>query len=127
MKFFRFHSCFFIIALIVFAVEVFIALFVHDNFIRPYLGDVIVIWFVYYFIRAFVNIRALYVAVFTLLFSFAVEAGQYFKLIYLLGLEESSVARVVIGTSFSWWDIVCYIVGFMFLFLMDKDLRKYHY
>lgn len=124
MKFLRFHSCFFIIALIVFAVEVFIALFVHDNFIRPYLGDVIVIWFVYYFIRAFVNIRALYVAVFTLIFSFAVEAGQYFKLIYLLGLEENTLARVVIGTSFSWWDIVCYIVGFAFLFLMDKDLRE---
>src|SRR5690606_2367921 len=124
MKFLRFHSCFFIMALIVFAVEVFIALFVHDNFIRPYLGDVIVIWFVYYFIRAFVNIRAFYIAVFTLIFSFVVETGQYFKLIYLLGLEENTLARVVIGTSFSWWDIVCYIIGFSFLFLMDKDLRE---
>src|SRR5690554_5256501 len=68
MRFLRFHNCFFIIALVVFVVEVFIALFVHDNFIRPYLGDVIVVWFVYYFIRAFVNIPALYAAVFTLLF-----------------------------------------------------------
>src|SRR5690554_7569199 len=109
MKHLRFHRHFFVLALAFFVVEVLIALFVRDNFIRPYLGDVIVIWFVYYFIRAFVNIRALYIAVFTLLFSFVVETGQYFKLIYLLGLEENTLARVVIGTSFSWWDIVCYI------------------
>lgn|SRR5690554_4813638 len=126
MRFLRFHNCFFMIALVVFVVEVFIALFVHDSFIRPYLGDVIVVWFVYYFIRAFVNIPALYVAVFTLLFSFGVEIGQYFKLIHLLGLEKNALARIVIGTSFSWWDMVCYVAGFMFLFLLDKDLRKSH-
>lgn len=63
-------------------------------------------------------------AAFTLFFSFAVETGQYFKLIYLLGLEKNTLARVVIGTSFSWWDMMCYIVGFVFLFLFDNDLQK---
>jgi hypothetical protein len=32
-------------------VEVFIAIFVHDNFIRPYIGDVLAVMVVYFFVR----------------------------------------------------------------------------
>lgn len=110
--------------LVIFAVEVCIALFVHDAFIRPFVGDIIVIWFVYYFIRAFVNCKPIYIALFTLAFSFAVEIGQYFKLVAVLGLEDNKLARIIIGTSFSWWDMLCYVIGFGFLFLLDKDLRE---
>lgn len=77
-------------------------------------------------LRSFIAIKPIYIAFFTLLFSFAVEIGQYFKLIEILGLQEYKWARIVIGTSFSWWDLLCYVVGFLLLFLMDKDLRKNH-
>ncbi len=126
MKFLRFNRNYFALTIILFVIEVYIAIFVNDAFVRPFLGDVIVVWFVYYFIRSFIAIKPIYIAVFTLLFSFAVEIGQYFKLIEILGLQEYKWARIVIGTSFSWWDLLCYVVGFGFLFLMDKDLRKNH-
>lgn len=126
MKFLRFNRNYFALTIILFVIEVFIAIFVHDAFVRPFLGDVIVVWFVYYFIRSFIAIKPIYIAVFTVLFSFAVEIGQYFKLIEILGLQEYKWARIVIGTSFSWWDLLCYVVGFLLLFLMDKDLRKNH-
>jgi len=126
MKFLRFNLRYFTLMLVIFAVEVCIALFVHDNFIRPFVGDIIVVWFVYYFIRAFVNCKPIYIALFTLGFSFVVEIGQYFKLVTVLGLEDNKLARIVIGTSFSWWDLLCYVIGFGFLFLLDKDLRKNH-
>lgn len=126
MKFLRFNLRYFALMLVIFAVEVCIALFVHDNFIRPFVGDIIVVWFVYYFIRAFVNCKPIYIAMFTLVFSFAVEIGQYFKLVTILGLEGNKLARIVIGTSFSWWDLLCYVIGFGFLFLLDKDLRINH-
>lgn len=126
MKFLRFNLRFFVLMLVIFAVEVCIALFVHDNFIRPFVGDIIVVWFIYYFIRAFVNCKPSYIALFTLAFSFTVEIAQYFKLVTILGLEDNKLARIVIGTSFSWWDLLCYLIGFGFLFLLDKDLRKNH-
>lgn len=126
MKFLRFNRTYFFIALILFVVEVLIALYVHDDFIRPFVGDVIVVWFIYYSIKTFVGIKPLYIAVFTLLFSFAVETAQYFQLINILGLQNEQWARIVIGTSFSWWDMLCYIVGFLFLFVIDKKLRKNH-
>lgn len=126
MKFLRFNRNYFALTLILFVIEVCIALFVNDTFVRPFLGDVIVVWFVYYFIRSFIAIKPIYIAVFTLLFSFAVEMGQYFKLIEILGLQEYKWARIVIGTSFSWWDMLCYVVGFLLLFVFDKHLRKNH-
>ena len=126
MKFLRFNRNYFALTVILFVIEICIAILVNDAFVRPFLGDVIVVWFMYYFIRSFIAIKPIYIAVFTLLFSFAVEIGQYFKLIEILGLQEYKWARIVIGTSFSWWDLLCYVVGFLFLFLMDKDLRKNH-
>lgn len=126
MKFLKFDLRCFIIMLIFFIVEVCIALFVQDNFIRPFMGDVIVVWFVYYFIKTFLNCKPIDIVLFTLAFSFAVEIGQYFKLIHTLDLQHSKLARIVIGTSFSWWDLLCYVIGFAVLFLLDKDLRKKH-
>ena len=126
MKFLRFNRNYFALTVILFVIEICIAILVNDAFVRPFLGDVIVVWFMYYFIRSFIAIKPIYIAFFTLLFSFAVEIGQYFKLIEILGLQENKWARIVIGTSFSWWDLLCYVVGFLLLFLMDKDLRKNH-
>lgn len=126
MKYLRFHPGHFIKMLAVFSVEVFIALFVHDAFIRPYVGDVIAVAFVYYFVRAFLSCKPVYAAFMSLTFAFAVEYGQYVGLISFLGLRNNELARIVLGTSFSWGDVLCYIAGFALLFLLDPELRKKH-
>jgi len=92
MKNLRFHTGHFMKMLAVFIVEVFIALFVHDAFIRPYVGDVIAVAFVYYFIRTFLSFKPVYAALFSLLFAFVVEYGQYAGLISFLGLRDQSWA-----------------------------------
>ena len=56
----------------------------------------------------------------TLLFSFAIEIGQYFNLVKLLGLEHSELARVVIGTGFAWGDMLAYTLGIVFVFVCEK-------
>ena len=40
-----------LVFLLLLGVEIVIALFVHDRFVRPYLGDVLVVWVVYGFRR----------------------------------------------------------------------------
>ena len=40
--------------LILLMIEVVIAIYVHDDFIRPYIGDVLVVAVVYCFVRIFV-------------------------------------------------------------------------
>ena len=42
----------FILFMIFLAIEVLIALYVHDDFVRPYLGDVLVVVVLYFFVSA---------------------------------------------------------------------------
>lgn len=121
---FRFHIKSFIIALIIFILEVLIALYVHDAIIRPYVGDILVVIFIYYFIKAFINTKTINIAIFTLIFSFVVEILQYFNFIEMIVLGHNKAVRIIIGTSFSWIDLLCYFIGFVLLFLIDKDLMK---
>ena len=114
----------FIIAIIIFLVEVIIALYIKDKIIRPFVGDILVVIFMYYFIKAFINIKAINIAIFTLMFSFVVEILQYLNFVEMIGLGHNKAARIIIGTSFSWIDLLCYFIGFILLFFIDKDLKK---
>ena len=99
-------------ALVLFAVEVLIALYVRDAFIRPYGGDVLVTWLICCALRTVWPQRyRLPIAGGVLVFAVLVEVGQYFGLVYLLGLGHIAFFRILIGTGFSWWDMVCYAVG----------------
>ena len=55
MKMLTFNLKFFLLALLLFIVEVMIALFVHDNFVRPYVGDYLVVMLIYCAVRTFLN------------------------------------------------------------------------
>ena len=114
----------FSIAIIIFLIEVIIALYIKDKIIRPFVGDILVVIFIYYFIKAFINTKTINIAIFTLFFSFVVEILQYFNFVEMIGLGHNKAARIIIGTSFSWIDLLCYFVGFILLFFIDKDLKK---
>lgn len=105
---------------LLFLTEVFIALYINDAFIRPYGGDILVVLLVYYFLKTFIKTKPIYLTVFTLLFAYFVEFLQYLNFITFIGLQKNKLARVVIGTSFSWGDMVCYTVGFVLILLIDR-------
>lgn len=100
---------------VIFALEVVIALFVRDRFIRPYGGDILVTALICCFVRIFfpesTSIGRKLVPLWVFLFSVAVEIGQYFDFVNLLGLGDIAFFRILLGTSFSWIDIVCYGIG----------------
>lgn len=108
------------LALSLFAIEVFIALFVHDGFVRPYVGDVLVVMLIYCIVKSFLRIPAFITTISVLVFAFCVEFLQYLDIVKKLGLEESALARTVIGTSFSWTDILCYTIGCGLILLSEK-------
>jgi len=90
-------------------------LYVHDNFIRPYIGDIIVVFVVYCFIRIFIPEGIKYMPVFVFIFATTVELLQYLNLAQMLGLENNWIARIVIGSTFDIRDIVCYLIGCVLL------------
>lgn len=103
---------------------VIIALFVHDRFIRPYGGDILVTVLICAFARVFFPDKIKLLPVWVFLFAAAVEVGQYFGLVDLLGLGHIPFFRIALGTSFSWPDLICYGVGCALFRICEKTIRK---
>ncbi|QAA80326.1 DUF2809 domain-containing protein [Aequorivita sp. H23M31] len=121
---FTFKRNYFLLTILFFLIEVFIALFVNDNFVRPYIGDVLVVILIYCFLRTFLKISVLKTALFVLLFSFTVEVLQLMNLIERLQLQESKITQIVLGTSFSWIDMLCYIIGILMVIAAESLNKK---
>lgn len=92
-------------------VEVCIALFVHDSFIRPYVGDMLVTLLLCCMARVAVPEKMRLLPLYVLLFAACVEIGQYFDAVALLGLADNRLISIALGRTFSWLDLVCYTVG----------------
>lgn len=120
----KFNIKYFGLAIIFFVIEVLIALFVHDDFIRPYFGDVLVVILIYCFFKSFLNLPVFTIAIFVLSFAFFIEILQGFNIVAKIGLENSKLANVVLGNSFSWIDFLTYIVGFLVIIGMENMLTK---
>ncbi|ARN71379.1 hypothetical protein BST91_06870 [Nonlabens tegetincola] len=110
-----------ILAIFSFALMVIIERFINDSFIRPYMGDVIVAIFIYCLFKIFFSWSARSTAIISLTFCYLVEILQYINIISILNLEKYHLARIIIGTSFSWYDILCYTTGV--LIIVSIDLR----
>jgi hypothetical protein len=122
--FLTFKKEYFIAAILLFTIELLIALFAHDQIIRPYVGDFLVVILIYCFVKAFINAPTRTIARWVLIFSFFVEMLQFLDIVNLLGLGKSRVASVVIGTSFEWIDLISYTLGIALVLFIEKMRLK---
>ena len=106
------------------AVEVCIALFVNDAFIRPYVGDMLVTLLLCGLCRVIVPNKVQLLPLYVFIFAACVEVSQYFDLVALLGLADNRILSIALGRTFSWLDIVCYAVGCVAAFLLDQVISK---
>ncbi len=106
--------------IILFLVELCIALFVHDRIIRPFVGDVLVVVLIYFFLKIFWNAPNWKVALVVLIFAFSVEILQYFNIVELLGLEGNPILATIIGRTFDPKDLLAYSIGFLLIVFFDK-------
>lgn len=107
----KLNRSYLILTLILFITEVFIGIYLQDRFIRPFGGDLLVVILIYCLIKSIFNTPWLKTAVGTLIFSYIVEISQYFNLLSHFGLQNSKVAGILLGHSFSWGDMLCYTMG----------------
>lgn len=107
----RFHHGHFGIAIALFIVELSIALFVDDAFVRPYLGDVLVVPLVYCSVATFLEVRPVRLGIAVFAFACAVELAQLGDWVTALGLADNRVARTVLGTTYSTHDLLAYAGG----------------
>lgn len=119
-----FNLRFFLLSILFFVIEVLIALYVKDDFIRPYVGDYLVVMLIYCAVRTFIKANPVKVAIAVLLFAYMIELLQYFRIVDRLGLSGNQVAKTVIGYGFEWWDMLAYTLGVLTIVLMEKRPKK---
>ena len=115
-----FNKHYFGLAVLIFIVEVLIAVFVRDSFVRPYLGDVLVVILIYCFVKSFILLPVFPTAISVMAFAFTIEFLQYIHIVDKLGLKKSTLAKTVIGTSFAWNDILAYVAGVVIILGVEK-------
>ena len=106
------------------AVEVCIALFINDAFVRPYVGDMLVTLLLCCLCRVIFPYKVRFLPLFVFVFAACVEIGQYFDLVALFGLADNRILSIALGRTFSWLDLVCYAVGCVMSFLLDQILLQ---
>ncbi len=97
--------------ILVFFIELYIGLYVHDQLIRPYIGDSLAVILVYLGLRTVTRLDIRMALVAAVAIAFVLEFGQYFHLIDRLGLRHNRIARLVLGTTFDVGDLGCYVAG----------------
>ena len=104
--------------------EIYIALYVRDAFVRPYVGDMLVTLLLGCGVRIArpTGIRLLPLYIF--LFAAAVEGLQYIDIVRLVGLEHNALISTLVGRSFAWEDLVCYAVGCVALWGVQRLVRR---
>ena len=118
----HFNKQYFFLAALLLLIEILIALFVNDSIIRPYGGDLIVVVLIYCTIKAFLPLQSIYVALGVLCFAYTIEVSQYFSIIHHLGLSGNSFAKTLIGTRFSWGDMLAYTLALIPIYLLNTRL-----
>lgn len=123
MKALRWNPRYFAAFVLLTCIEVCIALFVRDAFVRPYLGDVLVIPVVYCFARAFLPAYRLLPSA-VLLFAVLTELSQALDLVARLGLQGNAILSTILGSTFDWTDLLCYFCGFLLITLWQRREGK---
>lgn len=111
-------------AALLLAVEVLIALFVHDSIIRPYFGDVLVVILIWCLVRGIFPRRPEFLSPWIFLFAVLVEFSQAIPLVELLGLDSIPFFVIIMGNSFSWTDLLCYLCGCLPMTLIEWVCRR---
>ena len=109
-------------AIALFVIEAIIATKLNDyTFIRAYFGDFLVVILVYCAVKAFWDVEPKRLAIGVFAFSLAVELAQLFRVADVLQL--TGWARVVVGTSFSFHDVLMYAAGCIAVWWVDARLN----
>lgn len=115
----RFRSNYFRLFMILLIIEICIATFISKGFIRHTLGDFLVVIMLYCLIMSIFKLKPLIAAWLVLLIATAVELGQFFNIIEKLQLQGNQIARIVLGSVFSYGDLLAYLLGIMTVIIIE--------
>ncbi|RZK60532.1 MAG: DUF2809 domain-containing protein [Hymenobacter sp.] len=120
-----FHKNWFYLAACLFCVEAFIAAFLHDRLVRPYVGDLLAVVFLYCLVKSVAPVPVVPAVAGVLLVAYVIEILQYVHLLQHLGLAHSRLAAVVLGSHFEWIDMLAYTLGALLIWGAERARLLY--
>ena len=110
-------------AVLILAIEIYIAICVKGGFVRHYAGDVLAVILLYALARATFSVPPLNLPLKIFAFAVALELAQYFGVVQILGVE-SKILKVMIGGTFDFADLLCYAAGCVLAGVYEKFESK---
>lgn len=101
-------------------IEILIAVYLKNGFIRTYGGDILILPLLFSLIRIFwiKNSKGtyLYLPAGLFLFGICVEIIQALNITGILGIRRGSILGIIIGSTGDVKDVLCYAVGVIFIY-----------
>lgn len=110
----------FLIFIVFLVIEILIAMYVHDAYIRPFFGDFLAVIALYFLLKTFLNLEEITLALISLGFAYFLEFLQYCEILKITGLKQYKIIAIILGSSFDWRDIYAYTLGILAVFLFNK-------
>ena len=111
------------LTILLFIIEVLIAVYLKDGFIRHTFGDFLAVILIYSFFKSFIKINSVNLAISVLVFAFIVEFLQLFNLLEILNLNNNNLAKTILGSTFSITDLVAYTLGIFSVLIVEFKLN----
>ena len=110
-------------AVLILAVEIYIAICVKGGFVRHYLGDVLAVILLYALARAIFSVPPSNLPLKIFTFAAALEIAQYFGVVQILGIENK-ILKIMIGGTFDLTDLLCYAAGCILAGVYEKFEKR---
>lgn len=109
---------------LILAVELAIARFAHDRFVRPFVGDVLAVIGVFCGLRALLRASWPAAAIAAVALGFVIEGLQALALPARLGIAPGNAVGVVLGSTFDPLDLLAYAVGGGVIVAVELSARR---
>jgi len=118
------RAIYFLIFLFLLGVEIAIATYLKTGFIRAYLGDLLVVILLYCLLMSTLKPSVKRGLILTLAIAFAIELLQLINLTRFFPQEYKQLATLVLGSHFSWLDLLMYVLGIVVAGITELVLHK---
>uniref|UniRef100_UPI00404883A7 ribosomal maturation YjgA family protein n=1 Tax=Mariniflexile sp. TaxID=1979402 RepID=UPI00404883A7 len=115
----QFNKAYAIIFIAILAIEILIATFLTHGFIRYTFGYYLVVILLYCFIKGFLKVSSIKIAIGVLLFAYGIVFLQLINLLDMLDLNNNHLAKPILGSTFNISDLVAYTLGIMTVLIME--------
>ncbi len=121
-KGFKIRLPYIVATVVLLGIEALIGAFVHDDFVRPFVGDVLVTVLLCAMGRIVLP-RWRWLPLVVMLFAAAVELSQLLELDRILGVEGTAIGTAI-GSTFDIADLICYAVGCVIFFICELGIKR---